>query len=351
MDRPHHGIFFRDHAEALAKNYTTAVLNCSVISLKERKNRSQKDGSFEKNGVFTLFASNTTLSHRFKNINKQKLVGASLDGYKQLEKTWGKPDLIIAQCSLPAGELALKINQQTGIPFGIIEHFSFLAEQIMQEKERMAAIYKKATFLCSVNSNLKELMEETFQKDVLKIDNVISNEFILRSSILNPSPFRWLHIGYDDPKKGADFIGELLELRPNLHLTVIGAGLEKYIKPKNNNVNHIYSANRKEIIEQMHQHHAFLSLSRTETFGMAITESLATGMPAVITKSGGPESYFSKEYGYLCNQNVIEINNSMLKLEEQYAQFDSSKISSSILSKFGAANYVAQIEQIIQSVL
>ena len=351
MDRPHHGIFFRDHAEALAKNYSTAVLNCSVISIKERQNRSQKDDSFEKNGVFTVLTSKTTISHRFEKINSMRLETVALNGYKLLEKKWGKPDLIIAQCSLTAGELALKIQQQAGIPFGIIEHFSFLPEQIKHEKERMSKIYDKAVFLCSVNSKLKELMQESFQKSVFKIDNVISNEFSLRSNVLSTSPFRWLHIGYDDQRKGADLIGELLELRPNLHLTAVGAGLEKYIKASNTNVTHIPSANRKEIIELMHKHHAFLSVSRTETFGMAIAESLATGMPGVITKSGGPESYFSNDYGFICNQNTEEINTSMLKLEEQYAQFDSSKISSSILSKFGAANYIAQLEQIIQIVL
>jgi len=351
LDRPHHGIFFRDHAEALAKNYSTAVLNCSVLSLKEKRIRFQKDGLFLKNDVFTLFQSSTTLSHRFKKFNSKKLETVAIRGLKQLENDWGKPDLIIAQCSLPAGELALKISDQKRIPFGIIEHFSFLSEQIKHEKNRMAPIYNKAAFLCSVNSRLKVLMEENFKKNVIKIDNVISSEFSLRSNNLNPSPFRWLHIGYDDPKKGADLIRGLLDLRPNLHLTVVGSGLEKYIKVSNTNVRYIPTAKRDEIIKLMHQHHAFLSVSRTETFGMAIVESLATGMPAVVTKSGGPESYFSNDYGFICNQNAEEINTSMLKLEEQYAQFDSSKISSSILSKFGAANYIAQLEQIIQIVL
>ena len=128
----------------------------------------------------------------------------------------------------------------------------------------------------------------------------------------------------------------------------MGTGLENYIKTANTNVKHIPSANRKEIVDLMNHHHAFLSLSRTETFGMAITESLATGMPAVITKSGGPESYFSKEYGFLTSIDLNEILLGIDNLEENFEVFDSSKISSSILSKFGAANYVAQIEQIIQ---
>lgn len=346
--RPHHGIFFKDHAEALAQKHDVAVLFCSIKSLKEKIFKSEKSESFIENNVFTQIEYGTSLSHRFSEINQRKLKETCFLGFDKLQKSWGKPDLIIAQCSLPAGELALEIKTKYGIPFFVIEHFSFLSKQIESEKSKMDLIYSNATKIVSVNQDLKKLINQTFNCDSGLISNVISSEFSLKSE-LDSKPVKWLYVGYDDLKKGVDILENVLKIKPNLNITLVGNGLARLKSEKFPNVSHVESATRPEMIKLMHNHNALISTSRIETFGMAIVEALSSGLPVVATKSGGPESYLTPEMGVLAELNVNSVCNAIDFVESNYSTYNSVQIRNAILIKFGTQNYINQIEALISS--
>lgn len=344
--RPHHGIFFKDHAEALAQKHDVAVLFCSIQSLKEKLSNSGKSEFFIENDVFTQFEFGTSLSHRFAKTNQTKLKKICLLGFDKLVKNWGKPDLIIAQCSLPAGELAMEIKLKWGIPFIVIEHFSFLSKQIENEKSKMDMIYSNASKIASVNKDLKTLINQTFKCDSELISNVISSDFTLKPN-LESDQIKWLYVGYDDLKKGVDLLENALKAKPNMNITLVGDGLSRLVSKKHPNVSHIESATREEMILLMQTHQALLSTSRIETFGMAIVEALASGLPVVATKSGGPDSYLSPEMGILCDLEVDSVCEAIDYIESNYSSYNSVQIRNAILSKFGTQNYINQIEALI----
>lgn len=345
-DREHHGIFFRDHAQAASTTYSTAVLHLGVKSIQQLILEKQKSEYFWDHDVFTMHQFGTVPSHRFTDLTQKKLYKITLKAFEKLKSLWGIPDIIIAQCSLPAGLLSLHLHHKYGIKYGIIEHFSFLSEQIKQQQIEMRPVYEKACFVATVNSNLKSVIEQNFDISVDLVSNVIGSEF-MRDEIPKSNRFKWLHISYDDPKKGTGLLHQLLKTRPEIPITLVGTGLKKYVLPENTMVTVIESASRSEIVKLLKEHHALLSLSKTETFGMSIVEALASGKPVLATKSGGPETYWEKEFGILCEQTLDSVIEGIQFIEGHYDEFNSESISSSILSKFGTSSYCNQLENLI----
>lgn len=49
----------------------------------------------------------------------------------------------------------------------------------------------------------------------------------------------------------------------------------------------------------LHSADIFLSLSRVETFSIAIVEALSTGLPVISTAVAGPKGYWDREMGVL----------------------------------------------------
>lgn len=355
MDRPHHGIFFRDHAEALAQKHDVAVLHVGVHSLKQRFKEKQKSAIFEQNMVFTIHEFGLTLTHRNEEKVQTELMKTAFNAYRKLLKNWGKPDFIVAQCSLPAGELAQELSEKEGnVPFGIIEHFTFLEQQIHQakEKRRIEKVYSSASFVGCVDKRMLEFLPESINAAKGKVNylpNVISADFVLHNSSKKREPKKWLFIGYPHHKKGTDILTQVLERLPNLNITLVGEGLDSVIPVHGKHIKHIKSANRGEMVNLMQTHDAVLSTSRTETFGMAIVEALACGLPVVATKSGGPEQYMDNSMGILCDVDADSVVNAIQFVQNNADKYDSGEISSSIIHKFGAQNYIRQIENLVHA--
>lgn len=354
-DRIHHGIFFRDHAEALATRYKTAVLHVDVYSWNQYKTTAQRTEHYEKNGVFTIHSISATPTHRLRNWTENQRKKAVETGYKQLVELWGKPDVVIAECSLPTGELALYLHNKKGIKYGLIEHFSFLEKQIQQQKAQMIPVYEQACFIGTVNRGLKKLLEREFAKPIHHFSNVIGQEFSLDQNISQQvekkDSFKWLHVSYDDPKKGTHLLEQVLLHRPNIHLTLVGQGLERFLSTSRPNLRHIPTADRTAMLHLFRQHQGLVSLSTIETFGMVIVEALACGLPVVTTKSGGPQQYWEEFYGYETDFDATSVLENMQKLENEYKTINSEQLSSSILSKFGTQAFCNQLEPLLRACL
>ncbi len=73
--------------------------------------------------------------------------------------------------------------------------------------------------------------------------------------------------------------------------------------------------NRGQIIENIAQSSILLSASKLETFGLTIAESLALGVPVVVTNSGGPTDIVSSGDGFIVEiDNVDEFSNKIIEI-------------------------------------
>lgn len=357
-DHSHHGIFFRDHANALAKAHTVSVINIQVPSLKSSGQWLNKIDYQKEDKVHVYRASFPVLTHRLeKGIHKQELRAIN-QAFDHLIKDVGKPDFIIVQCSLPGGLWALELKRNYGIPYGIIEHFSFLDEQISEACSAMRTVYSESSFIGIVSTEHLSLINLKFKLEVKVVNNVLGQEFESLDSGLNliaQNLFKLLFIGYNNSKKGIDILLNsihLLHLKHNhFALTLVGHNLTDLFKELQNygvNVTYLPSTTRDEMLSLMLQHHALISTSRKETFGMAIIEMLSLGRPVVVTPSGGPNQYMNDRLGYITKDfNPKSVANALQELIANYTSFDPSGIRNEIIDRYGSQAYIKQIESII----
>jgi|GEM_PF-5976801 len=350
-ERVHHGIFFRDHAEALAQKHHVSVLNIQVPSLKSGKTFKTEIRQLKKNNVNTVHAVHPVLSHRFKYFVEKAQFKALFRGLNVILQH-RNIDVIIAQCSMPAGWWARQVKDKTGIPFGVIEHFSFLKEDIQNHPKKVREIYKESEFVGFVS----EAIQSQVENDVLDsvntaiLPNVISQDFKFKE-INERAGFKWLAVLYDEPKKGPDILTEswkrYQENHPQDEITIVGSGKFTGLREMDR-VHIIESAERDEMVKLMSQHHALISTSRQETFGMAVAEMLALGRPVVVTPSGGPEQFVTKKNGLITPSfESVQVVESMTKLRNMYSSYKGRQIREDILKKFGAEAYISRIDSLL----
>lgn len=104
-----------------------------------------------------------------------------------------------------------------------------------------------------------------------------------------------------------------------------------------------------KISEIYHQYNAFILLSRFETFSIVTAEAIAHGLPAIVTKCGGPEEFVNESNGYLVPINDLNATvNAILDLYQNYSTFSPQKVQQTIIHKYNKDIIKQQFEQLYQ---
>jgi glycosyltransferase involved in cell wall biosynthesis len=89
--------------------------------------------------------------------------------------------------------------------------------------------------------------------------------------------------------------------------------------------------------------------SRYETFGVVLIESLASGVPVIATRCGGPEGIITRECGLIVDTEDAEaLSSAMVRIRESRAFYEPEKIKRYADQRFGAAAYSAQLVSLVR---
>jgi glycosyltransferase involved in cell wall biosynthesis len=92
----------------------------------------------------------------------------------------------------------------------------------------------------------------------------------------------------------------------------------------------------------LHQSHCLVLPSEVETFGLALVEAMACGLPVIATRCGGPEDIVTDETGILIPVNdEPALYRAMATMLQSCDKYDAQQIRRYALEKFGAERYVA----------
>lgn len=335
---PLYGIFVQNQAKALSEHcsVTVLLLNWSLIPYVRYRNEG-KVRVIEKGDFYFPNASELLLNfwasqyvRFFKTIHESE-----------------KFDLI--HCHDHYGAFVCeKIKKQVSIPFICTIHNSNIMNDklVGWKKAYLPRILNKADKVVSVGRKLANVLEEKYRiNDVSVIPNYIdTNTFSIQENH-EVNDFRFIFIGGLEQHKG---ILELIEAfhvakLPETSLHIIGSGiLENDVRSlieeyQLEETVHLYGdVPNDELPYHYNASDVCVSVSEYETFGIAILEAMACGLPILYTSSGGPDEIVNELSGVqIKDRSINSIAEGLRQIKNDIDQFDKMKIRSYVVANFG----------------
>ena len=102
-----------------------------------------------------------------------------------------------------------------------------------------------------------------------------------------------------------------------------------------NAVNYYGLKTRREIAEIYEKYDCFVMPSSKETFGVVYIEAMASGLPVIATKCGGPEDFINKENGILVDPDCVDqLATAMCHVYKNRKEYDSVRIRQYVNENF-----------------
>lgn len=233
---------------------------------------------------------------------------------------WAETQVEAVRSVLPTGRIeAPVVHAHTGIYGGVVatrlarpdarivvtEHSSFLGRVLSQPPA--ARLYEEVleradAFMC-VSAALREQVVKRFPQYAEKVGvlpNAISLDRFTPGPERSPELLRWLYLGRLLEPKGVKELLEAFALvaaeEPRATLTMVGHGpVEEELRARGAELGlgdrfRILPPVAPEAVGAlMHEYDLLVHASKRETFGMTVVEAIASGLPVLVTRSGGPE--------------------------------------------------------------
>lgn len=363
---PQWGCFERDQAEALAAIGHEVVM----ISVDTRFRLAwRKIGltGIEANGVHSLnffWRPSVTYLGKYRRMWRERLQLRYV--YQQAEKRYGKPDIIYSHYLFKNAD-AVWLGHIKGVPVAGIEHWSELAKNPIPRNVRKLGekTYPYLDSVIAVSESLSKVIQSEFhQTKTHVVNNVLGNEFLSANTSQRQSDIvRLITTGSLIHRKGLDILitalYEIEKTTKNWQLDIIGEGQEKkqlqtliqqlHLEHK---IRFLGALTKKEIIHHYQNSDAFVTTSRSETFGVAIIEALAIGLPAIATICGGPEEFITEQNGILIQpEDISATTKALISLITNIRHYDRVAIAHDCKKKFSPEVIAHQLTQIFEETI
>lgn len=377
---PDGGYFFKEHSEAISgMGWQVDLLVIRMVGVRKliqaglsalhRFRIKKENGLRVVRSVYLKIPGNEKL-------NIERWAARTMKVYRRYESRFGKPGLILAHSVTWAGYAASLIGEQHRIPFLIVEHRSFFVWTTEQARKMVKPFYipffEKAYRECSrlvlVSENLLTglvALMPWIEEKTMVIPNMIREDmFLPPATPRKAEPFVVLWAGRFDHVKGVDLLLEALRIlknRTEMEFSVRLAGrgpLRKELEQMAaeldvaDRVHFLGRLSREKIQEEMQAANFFVMASRYEAFGAVLIEAMATGLPVIATRSGGPDSIVTGENGILIDPDrAEELADAMEKMMGDYSAYNQEKIRKSALERYGASRVLERYNRLFRELL
>jgi len=317
--KPLDGPFFRDHARMLKRaGWEVGVAYVEPRSLRDLRISNLRTSHFQRSAQVEDGIP-TARVHGW-NPAAQTFAGGwfwarmSARNAARYIREHGRPEIIHAHNALWGGEAARLVSARHSIPFVVTEHHSHVLSGEMTPRETRTAkrVWTAANDVSSISASLAQVVASLSGRKPKVIPNPVDTEFFTLPPDNRPNPQapRFVTVANLNRNKRVDFLisafAAVLKMIPDAKLEILGDGPEKTtlveVSEENGsslNVEFRGAHDRAEVRSALWRSTCFVSTSRRETFGIAIAEALATGLPVIATRSGGPEEILRDGLGIL----------------------------------------------------
>lgn len=356
------GIFEFDQAKALAKaGCKVAFAAVDVRSLRRWRKWGLERHEIQGVNVYVI----NIPGGRLPKVIKRKVMSIGLNIlYKIILKELGKPDVLHAHFT-EVGYVASILKQQINVPLVITEHSSRVNKIVIEKRLFNIATqaYVQADVVIAVSPSLVTAIKNNFNIKACYVPNVVDTDIFTYAPREASETFNFVSTGNLIITKRMDLTIKAFNSAfhdfPRVTLTIFGDGderskLEEIIKEYNleSRVMLMGMCSREVIKEKLKISDCFVLASRSETFGVSYIEALATGVPVIATKCGGPETFVHEDNGLMIPvDNLDALITAMKYMYQNSKTFDREKISSEIKSEFSPEYVSRKLVEVYEEVL
>jgi glycosyltransferase involved in cell wall biosynthesis len=313
---PASGTFFRDQAIALSRaGHRVGVIAPDLRSMRTlAKGRLAFGRTSGPEGPVHVHRLTSVAIPKFDRLNGKRWRDAARDLFRTYTAEHGNPDIVHAHSAIWAGVAAARIFRESRTPFVLTEHSTAFARRLFEDWHQafLSEAFLEAGAVVAVSNDLRDRVR-TFRPggNIDVIPNCVDVEtFTLPPEGRKSRRFDFTCIAFLDPKKAIDVLLQAFErafgARDDVCLHIVGDGPESPRLQElarrlgiDGNVRFHGLRDRLGVRDILWQSHCCVSSSQVETFGVTLIEALATGIPVVATRSGGPDDIVTPECGYL----------------------------------------------------
>ena len=254
----------------------------------------------------------------------------------------GEPDLVHAHFSRFAA--AVRRGPRDRYRLVVTEHSSRFGQALSPGEDAVARrAYRAADAVVAVSPWLAERLQRDYQVPARVVADVVDVEAFrsVRQARTPGSPAR-LVSGY-------------ALARPSLNatLTVIGDGperaaIEALAVP---GVNLTGALPRNRIAEELASADGFVLLSEFETFGVVYAEAMASGLPVLASRCGGPEGFVNADVGVLTDAaNPEAVAEDLRRFVDSLADYDPEIIRAYARTRFAPEVVAQELDQVYREI-
>jgi glycosyltransferase involved in cell wall biosynthesis len=285
---------------------------------------------------------------------------------RAVEREHGRFDLVHAHVSHPAGFVAAELARILGVPLVVSEHMSpFPFEDMRGEDGRplpdVLSPLVAASRVTAVSRAHAASIARWIDRPIDVLPNFIDETHFAPGARPVAEPFRFVSVGHLVPQKGVDVLLRALAIclagGEQFHLTIVGKGYEEDALQATarelgleRSVTWLGAPERNAMPEIYRAADAFVLASRHESFGVVVIEALASGLPVVATRCGGPEEIVTEDVGELAPpEDPAALADAMSRLAHR--RFDRAAIRRYFEESYAASAVVPRLERLYGEVL
>lgn len=298
--------------------------------LKEKKKRIIQENGY-KTYIYKLYNINK-FGNKYMIKRYVKKLEYALDDYI---KENGKPDIIHAMVSSPAGYASCVVSKKYSIPVVITEHGGALERFFTRKDLKEYGLYALNNSTYSTVSKYMMEIVKKYKNECFVLPNLVN------TNIFNPNIERKIDKTFNlatvcalREGKNLDVafraIKKLIDDGMNIHYDVVGDGYYEDIYKKaakeegvNDYVTFWGRKSKEEISKIFDTVHALIISSELESFAIPGIEAMAAGLPVISTDCKGPSEYIDSKTGIICKVNdSADMANAIKYVYENYKKYD-----------------------------
>jgi glycosyltransferase involved in cell wall biosynthesis len=351
------GIFVKEQAEALAGEHHVTVVKFTNERNKFSPffNYSVTEGISNKYRIFSI-----TVSRSFPVYNQLNyIISVRLALNKIIKET--DPDLVHCHYSYPAGVVACLLKMKFGLPYVVTEHtrISTTFRSVFHRWLSIRALHNSSINI-TVSAALKKELSDEGISNVEVVPNVIdTSRFLVNRNI--PGILKIGFLGsLNTHNKGLDLLLKACSGLPaDFSLKIGGGGINiaHYREMAENlgisgKCNFIGEVPVNEIPGFYSGLNLFVLPSRYETFGIVLVEAMASGLPVISTRCGGPEEIINDRVGLLVDtDNSDQLKEAIMKIYSGLKSYEPVEIHNYAENNWGVNSFLNKINPIYQRCL